>query len=42
MLFGSIFAVSTGTLPLVVAVGAVALVLIGLVYRPLLLELGQP
>jgi zinc/manganese transport system permease protein len=38
VLFGSIFAVSAGTLPLVVALGAVALVLIGLVYRPLLLS----
>jgi zinc/manganese transport system permease protein len=37
VLFGSIFAVSAGTLPLAVAVGAVALVLIGMVYRPLLL-----
>jgi zinc/manganese transport system permease protein len=38
VMFGSIFAVSAGTVPLVVGVGAVALVLIGLVYRPLLLS----
>jgi zinc/manganese transport system permease protein len=37
VMFGSIFAVSSGTLPLVVVLGAVALVLITLVYRPLLL-----
>jgi zinc/manganese transport system permease protein len=38
VMFGSIFAVSAGTVPLVVGVGAVALVLTGLVYRPLLLS----
>ena len=36
-MFGSIFALSSGTVPLVLGVGAVALVLVGLVYRPLLL-----
>ena len=38
VLFGSIFAVSSSTLPLVVVVGALALGLLGLVYRPLLLS----
>jgi zinc/manganese transport system permease protein len=38
VLFGSIFAVSTGTVPLVIGLGAVALALVGLVYRPLLLS----
>jgi zinc/manganese transport system permease protein len=38
VMFGSIFAVSAGTVPLVVGVGAVSLVLTGLVYRPLLLS----
>ena len=37
VMFGSIFAVSTGTLPLVVILGAAGLVLIAVVYRPLLL-----
>lgn len=38
VLFGSIFAVATSTLPLVIAVGAIVIVLIGVVYRPLLLS----
>ena len=38
VLFGSIFAVSAGTMPLVVALGALALTLVGIVYRPLLLS----
>jgi zinc/manganese transport system permease protein len=42
VLFGSIFAVSTSTLPLVVVVGALAAGLIGLVYRPLLLSSVSP
>lgn len=42
VLFGSIFAVNSSTLPLVVALGALALVLVGLVYRPLLLSSISP
>jgi zinc/manganese transport system permease protein len=42
VLFGSIFAVSNSTLPLVVAVGALALAVVGLVYRPLLLSSISP
>ena len=42
MLFGSIFAVSTSTLPLVIGFGASALFLVGLVYRPLLLSSINP
>lgn len=38
VLFGSIFAVSRSTLPLVAVVGVLALTLVGLVYRPLLLS----
>jgi zinc/manganese transport system permease protein len=37
VMFGSIFAVTTGTVPLVVILGTVGLVLISVVYRPLLL-----
>ena len=42
VLFGSIFAVSTSVLPLVIAFGALALGLIGLIYRPLLLSSISP
>jgi zinc/manganese transport system permease protein len=42
VLFGSIFAVSTASLPLVVALGALALLLVGVVYRPLLLSSVSP
>jgi zinc/manganese transport system permease protein len=42
VLFGSIFAVSTSTFPLVIGFGASALVLVGLVYRPLLLSSINP
>jgi len=42
VLFGSIFAVSTSTLPLVIGFGASALFLVGLVYRPLLLSSINP
>jgi zinc/manganese transport system permease protein len=42
VLFGSIFAVSTSSLPLVIGFGALALLLIGLVYRPLLLGSISP
>ncbi|HUC14910.1 MAG TPA: metal ABC transporter permease [Acidimicrobiales bacterium] len=42
VLFGSIFAVSSSTLPLVIGFGASALVLVGLVYRPLLLSSINP
>jgi len=42
VLFGSIFAVSGGTLPLVAVVGGFALVLIATVYRPLLLSSVSP
>ena len=42
VLFGSIFAVSTATLPLVIGFGATALFLVGLVYRPLLLSSINP
>jgi len=38
VLFGSIFAVSNSTLPMVIGFGATALFLVGLVYRPLLLS----
>ncbi len=38
VLFGSIFAVPGSTIPLVVGLAAVALALLGLVYRPLLLS----
>ena len=38
VLFGSIFAVSTASLPLVIGFGVLALLLVGLVYRPLLLS----
>ncbi len=38
VLFGSIFAVSSSTLPMVIGFGATALFLVGLVYRPLLLS----
>jgi zinc/manganese transport system permease protein len=42
VLFGSIFAVSSSTLPMVIGFGATALLLIGLVYRPLLLSSINP
>ncbi len=42
VLFGSIFAVSSSTLPMVIAFGATALFLVGLVYRPLLLSSINP
>jgi zinc/manganese transport system permease protein len=42
VLFGSIFAVSTASLPLVIGLGALALSLVGLVYRPLLLSSISP
>jgi zinc/manganese transport system permease protein len=42
VLFGSIFAVSPDSLPLVVTFGALALLLVGLVYRPLLLSSISP
>ena len=42
VLFGSIFAVSTSTLPLVIGFGVSALFLVGLVYRPLLLSSINP
>jgi zinc/manganese transport system permease protein len=42
VLFGSIFAVGSSTLPLVAGFGASALFLIGLVYRPLLLSSISP
>jgi zinc/manganese transport system permease protein len=42
VMFGSIFAVSASTLPLVGGVGVVGLGLIGLVYRPLLLSSISP
>jgi zinc/manganese transport system permease protein len=38
ILFGSIFVVASSTIPYVVAFGAVALALIGVLYRPLLLS----
>ncbi len=38
VLFGSIFTVSTGTVPLVVVLGLTSVALIALVYRPLLLS----
>jgi zinc/manganese transport system permease protein len=38
VLFGSIFTVSSGTVPLVVGLGGVSVALIALVYRPLLLS----
>lgn len=42
VLFGSIFAVSSSTLPVVIGFGATALFLVGLVYRPLLLSSINP
>ena len=42
VLFGSIFAVSTASLPLVIGLGALALLLVGVVYRPLLLSSISP
>ncbi len=42
VLFGSIFAVSSSTLPMVIGFGATALFLVGLVYRPLLLSSINP
>ena len=42
VLFGSIFAVSTASLPFVIGLGALALLLVGLVYRPLLLSSISP
>jgi len=42
VLFGSIFAVSSSTLPLVIGFGVSALFLVGLVYRPLLLSSINP
>jgi zinc/manganese transport system permease protein len=42
VLFGSIFAVSTASLPLVLGLGALALCLVGVVYRPLLLSSISP
>jgi zinc/manganese transport system permease protein len=42
VLFGSIFAVSRSTVVFAAGVGAVALVLVGLVYRPLLLSSFNP
>lgn len=42
VLFGSIFAVSSGTLPLAIGLGIFALALVGLVYRPLLLSSVSP
>ena len=42
ILFGSIFALDTATLPLVAAFGAVAMAIIVLVYRPLLLVSASP
>jgi zinc/manganese transport system permease protein len=42
VLFGSIFAVSASTLPLVIGFGISALFLVGLVYRPLLLSSINP
>jgi zinc/manganese transport system permease protein len=42
VLFGSIFAVSTSSLPLVIGLGGLALGLVGLVYRPLLLSSISP
>jgi zinc/manganese transport system permease protein len=42
ILFGSIFALSTSTLPLVIVFGAVIVAIIGLLYRPLLLSSVSP
>jgi zinc/manganese transport system permease protein len=42
VLFGSIFAVSRSVVPLVGGVGAVALLMVALVYRPLLLSSVNP
>jgi zinc/manganese transport system permease protein len=42
ILFGSIFALSTSTLPLVLAFGAVTVAALALVYRPLLLSSLSP
>ncbi|MGH9107239.1 MAG: metal ABC transporter permease [Acidimicrobiales bacterium] len=42
VLFGSIFAVSPGALPLVAGLGGAALALVGLMYRPLLLSSVSP
>jgi zinc/manganese transport system permease protein len=42
VLFGSIFAVSPASLPLVLAIGAFVLLLVGVVYRPLLLSSISP
>ena len=42
VLFGSIFAVSSASLPLVIVFGALALLLVGVVYRPLLLSSINP
>jgi zinc/manganese transport system permease protein len=42
VLFGSIFAVSSSTVPLVIGFSGVALVLVGVLYRPLLLSSLSP
>ncbi len=42
VMFGSMFAISAAVLPLAVAVGAVALVLVAVLYRPLLLSSLDP
>jgi zinc/manganese transport system permease protein len=42
ILFGSIFALDTSTLPLVLAFGALALIIVGALYRPLLLSSVSP
>ncbi len=42
VLFGSIFALDTSTLPLVLAFGALALALVAVLYRPLLLSSVSP
>jgi zinc/manganese transport system permease protein len=42
ILFGSIFALSSSTLPLVLALGAVSAAIIAMIYRPLLLSSVSP
>jgi zinc/manganese transport system permease protein len=42
ILFGSVFAISGSTLPVVIALGAAALVLVALVHRPLLMSSLSP
>ncbi len=42
VLFGSMFAIPSSSVPLVVAVSAVALVAVGVIYRPLLLSTLSP